>query len=64
MLAAIATILLVLVGYFMTEPDNLWPAVICGVLIVIVWILHSMTMADARAYVNRTNYWANKGRDG
>lgn len=37
-------------------------AIVCGVLIGVVWLMHYFTMLDAKAWVNRRNYWSMSGK--
>lgn len=57
--------LLLLVPIVCAADEGNWGAVaLCVVIILFIWFMRYTTVQDAKAYVNRRDYWANGGPNG
>ena len=63
MIATIITIFMVIAIVGFSGKGDTWAIVGCAAVIVVVWIAHMCSVDDARAWVNRSNYWSMSGKD-
>ena len=63
MIALVLTVLLGVAAYAFWGNGDTWGGLACVGVIVFVWFAHFVSRRDAKAYVNRVNYWSMDGKD-
>ena len=62
MISVLLTFLLGIAGYSCFGNGETLAGWICMIVIALVWFFHIVTLSEARAYVNCTNYWASRNQ--